>query len=259
MQNRKGLQSLAAVMSVFMVVLFSFSSCQDESEKVSPKAVESTDELVSFLVKSGFNKEDIELKDETYIIGGDILIDKSEVEKHVDNGTSLEHLPTTEHYRGSYLVKSRYVSNISFYIDSSVPSSWVTAIQGAVNQWNSVNGTSLYLSIASNKSNATTTITTGFSKENWVARAYLPSYNGRPGYNMEINTNYNSLNDDYKLFTIVHEMGHIFGLYHTDQTQGSFIEGTPSNDPNSVMNSYILPWNGFTKGDITAVQIIYPD
>ncbi|UII26414.1 M57 family metalloprotease [Fulvivirga maritima] len=259
MQTHQKMQSSMTVLSICMAFVLFFSSCQEETEKVSPKAEEPTDELVSFLVKSGFNEKDIELENDTYVIGGDILIDKSEVEKYVANGTALETDPSTEHYRGYYLVSSSNVSNMRFYISSSVPSSWVTAIYEAVDAWNSVNGTSLYMSITSSSSNAHTTITTGYSSQNWVARAYLPTSNGRPGYNMEINTRYNSLSSGYKKFTIVHEMGHIFGLYHTDQTQGYFINGTPSSDPNSVMNSYVLPWNGFTNGDEDAVQILYPD
>src|SRR5690606_23382986 len=110
----------------------------------------------------------------------------------------------------------------------------------------------------SSSSAANTVINTAYSNQNWVAQAYLPSSNRRPGHTMTINTKYNYLNSGYKLFTIVHEMGHIFGLYHTEQRQGIFIHGTPTTDANSVMNSYVLPWNGFTTGDIRAVQIIYP-
>ncbi|GAA0189551.1 hypothetical protein GCM10009122_49990 [Fulvivirga kasyanovii] len=235
-----------------------FVSCTQEDEVVAPAVEEPSDELVDFLVSSGFSKDEIKLEEDVFVIDDDILIAKDEVQKYVDGNRSDLSDARTEHYRGYYLVSNSYVTNIKFYIDSSVPSSWVTAIQGAVSQWNAVNGTKLYMSIVSSSSNANTVIGTGYSSENWVARAYLPSYNGRPGHTMTINTKYNYLNSGYKLFTIVHEMGHIFGLYHTDQTQGYFINGTPSVDSNSVMNSYILPWNGFTSGDVSAVQILYP-
>ncbi|ELR69018.1 hypothetical protein C900_05576 [Fulvivirga imtechensis AK7] len=239
----------------FCVVLF---SCNEQEEVISPEVEKPSDELIDFLVKTGFEKDKIKFEDGVFVIDDDVLISKEELQKYVDGNRSEISDAQTEHYRGYYLVSNSYVTNIKFYIDSSVPSSWVTAIHGAVNQWNAVNGTKLYMSVVSNRSNANTVIGTSYSSQNWVARAYLPSYNGRPGHTMTINTKYNYLNSGYKLFTIVHEMGHIFGLYHTDQTQGYFISGTPATDPNSVMNSYILPWNGFTAGDVAAVQILYP-
>jgi hypothetical protein len=57
---------------------------------------------------------------------------------------------------------------------------------------------------------------------------------------------------------MAHEMGHNFGLLHTNQTDGTIIPGTPATDANSVMNSYVLPWNGFTYYDQVAVQVLYP-
>lgn len=244
---------------VCTTLAMSLVSCQQDQEPVSKKPTEkATDEQLQFLVNSGFHEDEIVLEEGVFIIDQDILI----TQKEVDNYIAREKQSVQgkeQHYRGPYLVSNSYVTNIKFYISSSVPSSWATAIRGAITQWNNVNGTSLYMSEVNSSSSANTVINTGYSSQNWVACAYLPSSNRRPGHTMTINTKYNSLNNSYKLFTIVHEMGHIFGLYHTDQNQGYFIEGTPYTDPNSVMNSYVLPWNGFTNGDLSAVQIIYPD
>ena len=250
-----------SIAKVFLLLAVILLSCSPDEEVVPSKEDGASDKLVEFLVNSGFNKDQIKLENDLFVIEEDILIEKAEVERYVAESLKMKPSPNgkTEHWRGPYLVSDTYVTNIKFYISSTVPSSWVTAIQGAVSQWNSVNGTKLFMSIVSSSSSANTVINTGYSSQNWVARAYLPSSNRRPGHTMTINTKYNSLSSSYKLFTIVHEMGHIFGLYHTDQTQGTFISGTPSVDPNSVMNSYVLPWNGFTSGDVAAVQILYPN
>ncbi|MCD9015613.1 carbohydrate-binding protein [Fulvivirgaceae bacterium QH1ED-6-2] len=61
-----------------------------------------------------------------------------------------------------------------------------------------------------------------------------------------------------KLFAMAHEMGHNIGFWHTDQTTGTIVPGTPATDPNSVMNSFVLPWNGFTNYDLVAVRYMYP-
>lgn len=230
-------------------------SCAQDDESLSPESTGNYEEQIKFLENSGFSKDEIVLENGTFIIDDDLLISAQEVDAYIARQKSE---PETEHYRGTYLVSDTYVTNIKFFISSSVSSAWATAIRGAIDQWNAVNGTKLFLSEVSSSSAANTVINTAYSAENWVARAYLPSSNRRPGFQMTINTKYNSLDSGRKLFTMVHEMGHIFGFYHTNQTQGIFIQGTPRTDANSVMNSFVLPWNGFTNGDITAVQIIYP-
>jgi hypothetical protein len=249
-----GFQRNLRNISLSLVLLLAIFSCTKEDEKVAP--AENLDPLIEYLESTGFDRKDIVFKDGNFIIEDDIVISKQEVENYMKGGSSLPG-QRTDHYRG-YLVSNTYVTNIKYYIEPVVPSAWKTAIRGAISQWNAINGTKLYLSEVTSSSSANTRINTGYENANWVARAYLPSYSGRPGHTMTINTRYNSLNSGYKLFTIVHEMGHTFGLYHTDQTQGTFIQGTPTTDANSVMNSDILPWNGFTAGDQKAVQIMYP-
>jgi hypothetical protein len=246
-----------SIFAICLIIAISFSSCQPDEEVAPVKEESGTEEQLNFLINSGFDRDEIQLKNGVFIIDEDILISQEEVDNYIarDKGSSQG---KTEHYRGTYLVSDAYVTNIKFYISSSVPSAWATAVRGAITQWNNVNGTKLFMSEVSSSSAANTVINTAYSNQNWVAQAYLPSSNRRPGHTMTINTKYNYLNSGYKLFTIVHEMGHIFGLYHTDQRQGIFIQGTPTTDANSVMNSYVLPWNGFTTGDIRAVQIIYP-
>jgi hypothetical protein len=238
-----------------LAILITFFSCNKEEEKVAP-TTEDLEPYLSYLESTGFDRENIVYKDGDFIIENDIVITRDEVQNYINGQTPVSN-QRTDHYRG-YLVTNTYVTNIKYYIESTVPADWKTAIRGAISQWNAVNGTKLYLSEVTSSTSANCKINTGYENANWVARAYLPSYSGRPGYQLTINTKYNSLSSSYKLFTIVHEMGHTFGLYHTDQTQGTFITGTPTSDPNSVMNSYVLPWNGFTAGDIKAVQIIYP-
>jgi hypothetical protein len=90
-----------------------------------------------------------------------------------------------------------------------------------------------------------------------IAQAYYPDYYGNAGKQITINTYYNYLSSSYKVFAMTHEMGHNIGFTHTDGTYGNLIAGTPETDPNSVMNSFVLPWNGFTPYDVTAVTTVY--
>jgi dual-action HEIGH metallo-peptidase len=257
--NKLHFKARTVLQAVLMyTVALTLSSCSKDEDVVINQTEKPAEAQLQFLENSGFIRKSIDFKNGTFIIDQDILISKEEVEAYMAlDGTTPG--ARAEHYRGTYLVGDTYVTNIKFYIDSTVSASWATAVRGAISQWNSVNGTRLFMSEVTSSSAANTLITTGFANENWVARAYLPSSRRRPGTSLTINTKYNNLSSGYKLFTIVHEMGHIFGLYHTNQTQGIFITGTPTVDSKSVMNSVILPWNGFTNGDVKAVQILYPE
>lgn len=237
------------------IVLF---ACSKDNVTTDANAGDNTAKLISYLETQGFKPEQIVQKGDNFILDGDVLISRSELEKRAANDANPDRIPSGEHWRGAYLVSNTYNNNVRLYIDPAVPTAWRTAIQGAVNNWNAINGTRLGMSIISSPSGVYTRVFMGFESANWIARAYLPTSNGRPGVNVEINSNYNSLPASQKLFAITHELGHTIGFYHTNQTQGIFINGTPAVDANSVMNSFVLNWAGFTAGDVLATQILYP-
>jgi len=91
-----------------------------------------------------------------------------------------------------------------------------------------------------------------------VAFAYLPDWYGNPGFAVSINTAYNYLSTAQKIFAITHELGHNIGFTHTDGNYGSLVPGTPVTDAQSVMNSFVLSWAGFTYYDQVATRTVYP-
>lgn len=185
-----------------------------------------------------------------------------------------------------YTVSPSKASNIRVYVDGSVPSVWENAINGAISNWNNT-GSNIYMSRVYSTTTTTTTsggggkgwwkkkngststtttsapaydilVTTNYETSNTIAMAYYPNSYGDPGKSVTINTYHNGLADSYKLFAITHEFGHNIGFTHTDGTYGSLVPGTPTLDPNSVMNSVCLSWSSFTSYDVSAVRTVYP-
>jgi hypothetical protein len=236
-------------------VLLLIASCSKKSAgSEEPANHENTEEIISYLASQGFDQQQIVFDNDRVIVEKDIILSFPELQQRIADWKSAQ----TEQRRHNYIVSNSYNSNITIYIDPAVPSNWRTAIQGAVNNWNAVPSSRLGMSIVSSQSGAHCRVFMGFQAANWIARAYLPASNGRPGVSVEINSNYNSLAASQKLFAITHEFGHTIGFHHTNQTSGIHISGTPTSDPNSVMNSFVLPWNGFTSADRLATQILYP-
>jgi hypothetical protein len=245
---------LAIVLSV-STLLF---SCKKEETVTKPQVTEGEiASLTSYLTGQGFKAEDILFKDGNFIVQDDILISREDLAARMKDESNSD-VPQTEQWRSPYRVNKDYNNNVKIYIEPSVPAAWKTAVKGAVANWNAVNSTRLSMSIVTTKSSAHTRVFMGSEDANWVARAVLPTSNGKPGVTVEINTKFNSMAANQKLFAITHEFGHTVGFLHTDQTNGIFIPGTPSVDAKSVMNSFVLPWAGFTAGDKLAIQLIYP-
>jgi hypothetical protein len=214
-----------------------------------------------------------------FLAGKDILISLSDARTRLKN-TEI----STPGVNGgnqrvySFTVSRSNVSNISIYADSQVPADWLSALDQAIANWNSTNSyvymkrvTATTTTTTSGKGKKKTTVTTTAippynilvttlydASTSMVAQAYLPYSTGTTGNEVDINTYYNYLSSSYKAFALTHELGHSIGFTHTDQTYGSLIPGTPVTDANSVMNSIVLPWSGFTPYDLVAVTTIYP-
>ena len=125
--------------------------------------------------------------------------------------------------------------------------------------------------------------TGGTSSDAAVVKLNNASYITFDGINIEnksVNTNTILINLDFdsnksvelgsKSYNMVHELGHCIGLRHTNwDIRGepinpwgaNLIPGTPSQDPNSVMNGGTANnvYLGFSSYDIIALQYLYPE
>jgi len=239
------------------------SSCKKDEKAIDDVAAETAtinEKAISYLVDKGFDKNRVVFEKDRVIVEDDIIFTNADLDQRLAEAESSgdSNSPQTEHYRSDFLVGNAYNTNIKIWIDPGVPAAWKTAIQGAVNNWNSITATKIGMSIVSTQAAAHCKVYMGFEDANWVARAYLPGSDRKPGFSCEINSKFNSMAANQKLFAITHEFGHTIGFYHTNQNTGVFIKGSTVTDAKSVMNSWVLPWAGFTKGDVQATRIIYP-
>jgi hypothetical protein len=251
------------VAKLFLIaLLLTFTYACDTEPEVATKPDASLDAHIKFLEETTGYKKDLisfDHKNDRFIIGGDVIISRIAVEDYMAGKHLIrDKNGRTEQRRYTYLVSDTYVYNIKFFLEASTPAEWKPAITQAIAEWNAVGGAKVHMSETTNSSQANVRVNSMYEDANWVARAELPYSDASPGHVLTINTKYNSMSAGEKLFAMAHEMGHTIGFLHTDQTDGALIPGTPATDPNSVMNSFVLPWNGFTNYDKIALRQLYP-
>jgi hypothetical protein len=249
--------------------LLVFSSCQKEDLASVPEKPAQTAhiaDLQNFLVNStGYSKEQINYSSEKkeFVLDGDGIISLQEAEEHLKRESEgVEFLTKVESVTDAAQRKYTYVvaptkTYVNIYVDASVPSNWSTQLNNAILNWNSVNS-KLVLVRTSVATSAQVIVKTYYSTSSTIATGQYPSAYGSPGRYVNINTYHNGLSDSKKLFTLTHELGHVFGFTHTNGTFGTLIAGTNDSDPSSIMNSFVLDWKGFTANDQLAIRAVYP-
>jgi hypothetical protein len=252
--QRMRMNPLFLILALLLVL-----SCEQGEEPANKKESDSQlEKHFQFLEETtGYERKDItyDVANDRFLIHDDMYISRQSVEEYLDDPSGRK-----DQRRYTYIVSSANVANVKYYVQGSVPAAWKTAITQAIAQWNNVTGTRVGMSEVSSSSSANVIVDAQYDNvNNWVARAALPGANGAPGGGLTVNTFHNGMEAGMKLFAMVHEMGHNIGLLHTNQTDGALIPGTPATDANSVMNSFVLPWNGFTYYDQVAVRVLYPE
>lgn len=250
--------------SIFMV-LFLFFSCTEENEMINSDGtlVSSTlkfEEAKLAINAMGLDTTFISEWDNYYVVEGDILICKDSVDLS---------RPITRQYITNYSASDSEIIYIG--VDNTIAqnTNWREAVQEVIRLYNENTG----LQLRYRETSPTINITKGkISDVEACAAGTFPTYFGKPGNKVVINTNFIYNIDTYlslsqKVFLLMHEMGHNLGLRHTNGSgEGDAgiglnqIPGTPTSDPNSYMNSNTcgLYWNGFSQYDLIALRYYWP-
>jgi len=254
-----------------------FSSCSLESTEEAVKAqIDPDDPAVAYILEAGFALEDIQIWEDYFVVEGDILIPRELPVAADETG------PQTEQARSEHLVSSRY-RNIDVFYDSL---SFTTehrgavrvAVDEAINDFNGA-GTSLRLRRVLQRPlcNGGTFCGITIFRAPGVGScgaAEFPNSLGHPGDRILLDEEALLPYDPNEGFNwrelITHELGHTVGLRHTNwravreasNSNGvpTYIPGTPTVDPSSIMNSYVgcqSGGRGLSVADKDALRALY--
>ncbi|WP_299216371.1 M57 family metalloprotease [uncultured Aquimarina sp.] len=283
----KNSKILTGTLLVFFV--FSFFSCEKEPvNTINESSQDIPKEILEKISELNFNHNQVTkeiLTDidgtqrEIYLIEDDIAFTYDQI-MQMDNGDGVH----SKQYHTTNLVSTpRNVRVVGYNGNNRFGLSDIaqTGLRYAVNNYNAINvDFQLELVFTTNFNNNdivayTQTSGSEIAQDGVRGRAGFPS-GGEPFKRVIINGGANANNNDQLLEGLfTHELGHCFGLRHTDwdtrqscgQTGESanpdgaiYIPGTPgaSQDPGSIMNS-CFPFNGgeFGEFDIVALEFLY--
>lgn len=249
--------SLSAFSALLLV-----SGCADEPDVVQhqcdpiPKGHPDRDglEAIDALGLCGSSAVDV---GDGYVVEGDIFIARSTL--------------ADKQARHSSLVSTANIRDVTIRVDSDMPNDggdddWHAAIQQAIADWNAVPFNLVRL-VPTTSTEADITITSSFLEDDVLARSDWPS-GGEAGRFIQINLSFENnwpLTEEQKHRNALHEIGHAIGLRHTNwatynESGASNIPGTPTSDPESVMNQG--QWSnstGLTANDRLAIRLVYPE
>lgn len=166
------------------------------------------------------------------------------------------------------IVSNEYLSNICLGVkhDTPVSSSWHNALKKAITEYNNalVGGGTKFCYIAPGTSPGARPSAVivleikDYGNTYWKADAEWPTFSGKPGNRIKINT-YFDRDPDSMMATIMHEMGHNLGIMHTDDSKGNTVPGTSGADPDSIFRdatgTRLLP--RFSRKDVKVLRQLY--
>ena len=218
-------KQLCLIFLGFLVIFF-IDSCKKQGANAPDPNAKIPDDVLSAIIKMGFNSNDVHAVTGGYIVEGDIFIAKESLGKTVNSPNIV--IAKTEQYRTNNLVTGLpRMINISV---TGLTGNFITATDAAILRWNNLNLTVKFQRVSSGGNIDISGIyqlpSGGFVL---LGKGGFPE-NGNPYGTVVLNTYvYNATSDvNYLTSVIQHELGHCIGLRHTDYFNRSFSCG-PNN------------------------------
>lgn len=264
--------SILSTAAVCAFSLLSLASCS-KKEDVQAKDTVSA-EAMTQIRALGFTATGAKKVDNGYLVEGDIFLSEADLSSTPDH--RLLRIGDAEQYRTNNLVSVGSGRTIYVGISSTLPTSYVTALDEAIRRYNAEN---LLIRFQRVSSGYNIFLSKSPSGASYLASSGFPS-GGNPYNSVLVNSSYlgTSPGTNYLATILAHEIGHCIGFRHTDYMDRSYscggaytnegastvgavlIPGTPSSaEPNSWMLACVA--NGqnryFDSYDKTALNYLY--
>lgn len=269
------------VLSIFaLLFVISANSCDRSSQyELTPSTVISSDSLKIYLAfleeATGVNNKNISYAPQNTdsLIDGDISTSLEDVRVRYKIRQNNK-VAKIKQWRYVYTVNRNTVKHIKIFITSGVPSAWISAVDDAIEYWNSIPNTHVQFKRTFTQSQAQITVSLYQAEVGTYASAQSPLSSGQPGTFLKINTTSSAYSSGSTLLRkniITHELGHNIGFMHTDgyydivsnndyDPNAQRIPGTPEpgQDPTSIMNKAVTESLSFSAYDLVAIRTVYP-
>ncbi len=261
--------------TVLLTIGLCMASCEKDPEIDMPVVTETktVNPDLAIIEMMGFYIGDVIEQEDCYIVEGDIVFRKEDMESYASELQSQ-----TRQARWGHEQKYLDIRVSTFALTND---RWKAALVEAMKAWNAIENCPVYFRHVGDWAGEVTVNMDASISSDTVAYANAP-LGGVPGVGIRINPDWNYLSPESKISVMVHELGHVIAIGHTNylalgEKEGeswlgtSHIAGTPRGndpDPYSIMNqgSFNRPWGkprpgggtyGFTPGDILAAQQLY--
>jgi hypothetical protein len=219
--------------------IFSLGACQEEQDGLVKKE-DISQETLDKIYKLGFGTTDVKKIPEGYLVEGDIVLTDSELNAKHD--AQFLRIGETEQYRTTNLVSvsSTTVRTIRVGITTTLPSSYVAALDEAINRYNAQN---LRIRFTRVSSSPNITISKAPTGATYLASAGFPS-GGNPYNSVVVNSAAigTSPATSYLATILAHEIGHCIGFRHTDYMDRSYsCGGAYTNEGASSVGAIHIP------------------
>jgi hypothetical protein len=211
-------------------------SCS-KKENVQAKDVVS-EEALTQIRALGFTTTDAKKVDNGYLVEGDILLTDDDLNNAPEH--QFLRIGNAEQYRTNNLVSVGSGRTINVAISTTLPTSYVTALDEAIRRYNAEN---LLIKFRRVSSGYNIFITKAPSGATYLASAGFPS-GGNPHNQILVNSTYLGSNPgtNYLGTILAHEIGHTIGFRHTDFMDRSYsCGGAYTNEGASTVGAINIP------------------
>lgn len=212
----KKILSMAAIALIGGVL-----SCQTDEELQPVNEV--TAEALAKIRDLGFSTENVQIVDGDYLVEGDILLSRNELDGSSERSTLR--IAEVEQYRTFNLVKS-LPRVITISVSGTVSSNFSNAVNGAIARYNAENLTISMKRVSSGGDIVIRMVNTG----RYIASAGFPDNQGNPYREVKYAKKYSNYSLGFMTTVLAHEIGHCIGFRHTDYMNRAYSCGSGGSE-----------------------------